>query len=147
MELLVFYKQLFFQLSLNGVWLCNELSLKWCLSVAYNIETLSLCYTRYILNSLNVYVYIYLCLIYVIYFSIIIFIFVMIKGVIPMIQTTFFWHVCEKFSLVMLLSFCLRGTILIQNATLSGHRLLRLLNHPSPPLLPGQPWHISKNTQ
>ena len=50
----------------------------------------------------------YVCLIYLIYFAIIIFIFISTNHIISLIQTNLFvGHVCQKFSLRVLLSFCL----------------------------------------
>ena len=66
--------------------------------------------TRHAILSTFVYVYdlVYICLIYVNYFAIIIFIFVTINHIISLIHTNlFFGHVCQKFSLRVLFSFCL----------------------------------------
>ena len=55
-----------------------------------------------------VYVLVYIVLIYVICFVIIIFIFIITNHIISVIQPNlFFGHVCQKFSLRVLLSFCL----------------------------------------
>ena len=84
------------------------MSLKCCLSVAYYRRTLfyEARYSFYI--CLYVFVLVFICLIYVIYFAIIIFILITINHIISLKQVnSFFGYVCQKFSLRMLLSFCL----------------------------------------
>ena len=51
-----------------------------------------------------IYIYIYIHLIYVIYFAITIFILITINHIISLIQTNVFGHVCQTFSLRLLLS-------------------------------------------
>ena len=63
---------------------------------------------RYFLYLSLRYVNVYICLIYVICFAIIIFLFITINHIISLIQTNlFFGHVCQKFGVRVLLSFCL----------------------------------------
>ena len=85
------------------------MSLKCCWSVAYYIETLSYRDTLYILYiCLDVYVLVSIHLIYVISFAIIIFINIAINHIVLLIKKNLcFEHVCQKFGLRLLLSFCL----------------------------------------
>ena len=84
------------------------MSLKCCLSVTYYIEIVSYqdkLYFLYLSLCLRLGLYMsYLCNLFVI----IIFIYVTINHITSLIQTNlFFEHVCQKFSLRVLLSFCL----------------------------------------
>ena len=100
----------FFQLSLSIAFLFNELSFVSSFSVACYIKALSY-------RNMLCFVYFSLCLhlglftsylIYVIYFFIVISIFITIKDITSLTQANlFFEHVCHKFSLMVLLSFCL----------------------------------------
>ena len=95
----------FFQLSLSVAQFFNNQSLKYCLTVAYYIKTLLLRQAMFSI-FVSVCVLAYICLIYLICFPIIIFIFLSINHIISLIQTTLFvGHVCQKFSLRVLLSF------------------------------------------
>ena len=79
--------------------------LKCCL-LQYRHDLTETCYIFYI--CLYVWVLVYLYIIYVICFFIIIFIFIIINLLISLTQKNlFFGHVRQKFSLRVLLSFCL----------------------------------------
>ena len=103
-----FISNAFFQLSLSVASLFSKLSFKCCLGVAYYIGTLSYRDTLYFL-------YLSLCLrlgLYISYLchhlTIIIFIFIKVNYTISVIQTNLFLgHICQKFSLRVLLSSCL----------------------------------------
>ena len=74
-----------------------------CCLLQYRYDLIETCYIFYI--CLYVYVLVYLCLIYMICFFIIIFIF--INYIISWRQKSlFFEHVCQKFSLRVLINFC-----------------------------------------